>query len=54
MYDDFVLNFNFSTQLLAINDFIAADREVRRRIEAAEVLNYPWQPTLRIEKRSTP
>lgn len=54
LHDDLVLNFDFPSKSLAIADFIAADQEVRRRIAAAEIRNYPWQAELGSDKKRGP
>ena len=42
--DHFVVNFSFAVTALPIEDFPAADQEVRRRLNAAEVTDFDWLP----------
>jgi hypothetical protein len=42
LHEDFVVDFEFLTTRLPVEDFVEADREIRRRIKAAEVFGYPW------------
>lgn len=41
--EHFVINFHFLTKRIPVKDFIAADREIRRRIKEAEVPQFPWR-----------
>jgi hypothetical protein len=42
VYKDLVVNFRFSTTELRVEEFIAADQELRRRITNAEVTGFRW------------
>lgn len=42
LHMDMVVNFKFSLRALPVTEFIAADQELRRRFDVAEVKNYPW------------
>ena len=41
----FTVNFTFSPVLLPVSRFIAADQELRRRLDAAEVRDFEWAET---------
>lgn len=43
--EHFTVNFKFGVSSLPIAHFIAADQELRRRLEAAEVRDFEWMPT---------
>jgi hypothetical protein len=51
LHSDFAVNFQFATPAVPVDKFIEADREVRRRIEAAEVKDFRWSPSLADLKR---
>ena len=42
LHDHFTVNFGFEVSVLPIEHFIAADQEVRRRFDAAEISDFEW------------
>ena len=45
LHANLMVNFSFSTAVLSVQDFIAADQEIRRRLDAAELKDYQWPET---------
>ena len=51
LHRDLAVNFQFATAAVPVDKFIEADREIQRRIEAAEVKDFRWSPSLANLKR---
>jgi len=43
LYDDVSLTYKFSSKVVPLAQISDFDRELRRRIEVAEIKNYPWR-----------
>ena len=55
LHGDFAVNFQFATAAVPVEKFIEADHEIQRRIEAAEVKDFQWSPSLtELKRRKSP